>query len=369
MPELERIIFYHNRELEHSRFYEARKYGYMYQDFENEKLIKELHYEVEINCEISDTSNDFIFEINRKQIYINQQEPDLLVEQMLDKCSKALFPIKIIPANDGTLYEIYNHNEIVKRWQSLKEHLGTYYYSEIAYKILNKVQKLILNKDALEKSLNQDWFFHLYFSPLYIEYPLEKPQTYNWKSPVFGNQSIDYQTDQTIEQHYTATHKIIINAKGKSIDERSIDEVLRGLNYPQSKLQGKPYKPLESEMEVQYKLYGEDKSIFSIISTFNTKINATLNKVQKIALYHLVEDENFRPHSDVGEREAQEQFQNFQTMGDEDIIDLSKIFKNDTPKPNVFKESQEKVHFFVEEITPVQRKNSLEKFLSMFKKK
>nr|WP_315246318.1 hypothetical protein [uncultured Flavobacterium sp.] len=78
MPELERIIFYHNRELEHSRFYEARKYGYMYQDFENEKLIKELHYEVEINCEISDTSNDFIFEINRKQIYINQQEPDLL---------------------------------------------------------------------------------------------------------------------------------------------------------------------------------------------------------------------------------------------------------------------------------------------------
>ncbi|PAM95163.1 hypothetical protein B4N84_07730 [Flavobacterium sp. IR1] len=371
MSDSEKIHFYNNRELKHTTFHEARKYGYRYQDFENEKLIKEVHYEVEINCRTRNTYNDFVYEINRKQVYINNQEPDLLVEQMLDKCSKALFPIKIIPAADGTLYEIDNHDEIVKRWESLKNQLASYYYSEVAYKILNKVQKLILNKQELEKSLNQDWFFHLHFSPLYIEYPLEKAQTYNWKSPIFGNQSIAYKTDHTIVENYTATNKIIINAKGKSADERSIDEVVQGIDYPQAKLIGKPYTILESEMEVQYKLYGEDRSLFSIIATYTTKISESKNKIQKIGLYHLVEDEDFRPNSDIKSRRAQQQFQNFQTMGDEDIIDLSKRLRNDFPHPqtDTIKKPQETISLFVDEIPTVQRKSSLEKFLGMFKKK
>lgn len=371
MSDSEKIHFYNNRELKHTTFHDIRKYGYCYQDFENEKLIKEVHYQVEINCTTRNTYNDFVFEINRKQVYINNEEPDLLVEQMLDKCSKALFPIRIIPAFDGSLSEIDNYDEIVERWHSFKKQLSSYYYSEVAYKILNKVQDLILNKQELEKSLNQDWFFHLHFSPLYIDYPLGTAQTYNWKSPIFGNQSIVYKTDHTIAEHYTATNKIVINAKGKSNDERSINEVLQGIDYPQAKLMDKPYSTLESEMEVQYKLYGEDRSLFSIIATYTTKISESKNKIQKIGLYHLVEDEDFRPNSDIKSRRAQEQFQNFQTMGDEDIIDLSKRLKNDIPnyQPDTFKSSQEKINLFVDEIPTVQRKSSLEKFLDMFKKK
>jgi hypothetical protein len=367
MLNLEKIIFYKGRELKHSNFTKTRKFGYRYQDFENEKLIKEVHYEVDINCTNRHSYNDFVFEINRKQVYVNNKEPDLLVEQMLEKSAKAIFPIRIIPAEDGTLSEIDNHDEIVQRWRSLKEHLGSYYYSDIAYKILNKVQKLILNKQELEKSLNQDWFFHLYFSPLYIDYPLEKSQIYKWKSPVFGNQSIDYSVNHTIEEYYTATDKIIINAKGKSSDERSIGEVLQGIDYPKAKLQGIAYKTLESEMEVQYKLYAEDRSIFSIISTYKTKINDTKNKTQKISLYHLVDDEFFRPESDLGERRAREQFKNFQTMEDEDIIDISKRFKGYKHTPSS-KEPHEKISLFVEEIPTVQRKKTLEKLLGIFKK-
>lgn len=367
MLSLEKINFYKDRELKHSNFNKTRKFGYRYQDFENEKLIKEVHYEVDINCTTRHSYNDFVFEINRKQIYIDNKEPDLLVEQMLDKCSKAIYPIKIIPAQDGTLSEIDNHDEIVQRWRSLKEHLGSYYYSEVAYKILNKVQNLILDKQELEKSLNQDWFFHLYFSPLYIDYPQEAPEIYNWKSPVFGNQSIVYKVDHSIKEYYTATNKIIINAKGKSIDERSIGEVLQGIDYPQAKLQGKPYKALESEMEVQYKLYGEDRSIFSIISTYTTKINDAKNKIQKISLYHLVDDEFFRPESDLGARRAQEQFKSFQTAGDEDIIDISKRLK-DFKYTSSSKEPHEKISLFVEEIPTVQRKKTLEKLLGIFKK-
>ncbi|WP_433812737.1 hypothetical protein [Flavobacterium johnsoniae] len=367
MFSLEKINFYNGRELKHSSFHETRKYGYRYQDFENEKLIKEVHYEVEINCKTSNTYNDFIFEINRKQVYINNKVPNLLVGQMLEKCAKVIFPIKIIPAEDGTISEIENHKEIVQRWNSLKEHLGSYYYSEAAYKILNNVQNIILNKQKLERSLNKDWFFHLYFSPLYIDYPLQTPQTYKWKSPVLGNQSIDYKVNHTIDEYYTSTGKIIINAKGKSIDERSIEEFLQGIDYPKAKLQGISCKTLESEMEVKYKLYAEDRSIFSISSTYHTKISDTKNKIQKISLYHLIENEDFRPDSDVGARRAKEQFRNFQTIGDEDVIDISKRLKGYKHIPSS-QEPKEKISLFLEEIPTVERKSSLAKFLNMFKK-
>ena len=60
MSDSEKIHFYNNRELKHTTFHETRKYGYYYQDFENQKLTKEVHYEIEINCKTHNTYNDFV---------------------------------------------------------------------------------------------------------------------------------------------------------------------------------------------------------------------------------------------------------------------------------------------------------------------
>ncbi|MFH6963107.1 hypothetical protein ACHRVK_11970 [Flavobacterium plurextorum] len=370
MTDLKKISFHSNRLIEHAGFFETRKYGYQYQNFINEKLINEVHYEIEINCKPQNTWNDFVYEINRKQIYINQKEPQLLVEQMLDKSSKVIFPLKIATAKDGTMAEICNHKEIVDRWQSIKGQLGDYYYSETAYKVLNKIQKLIFNKLELEKSLQLDWFFHLYFSPIYIDYPLETPQDYHWKSPIFGNQTVDYLLSQTLKEYYTATNKVIINAKGKSIDERSIAEILNGITYPQAKLQNKPYQAVESEMEIQYKLYDEDRNPFSIIASINTKMDETNTKTQKIGLYHLVDDENFTPESDAKARKARAQFEQFQTMEEEGIIDLSKIFKDKKPSPpKVYVKNENPVQFYIKEEIPNATKKSLfNRLLSLLRK-
>lgn len=50
-------------------------------------------------------------------------------------------------------------------------------------------------------------------------------------------------------------------------------------------------------MELQYKLYEEDRSIFSIIGAYNTKITETKTKTTQIEIYHLPENSSFRPLS------------------------------------------------------------------------
>lgn len=293
MSDLKKVAFDKDTRINFYPFTQKRVYGFTSQNFENEKLISTVHYQIEIGCIDSNYSN-CVFEINRKQIYVNDLAPDLKIEKITEACAQVIFPIQVKVNRDGNIVKIVNHQAIKQRWSPVKERLLKYYQGNIA-EILLKSETVLLNENLLEKSICKNWFFHLYFKPLYISYPKNKSLDYIWDSPVFGNQIIKYDVNHTIEEHYSATNKIFINAKGKSIDERTIAEVLNGSSYPKSKMAGILVEPLKSEMEVQYKLYGEDRSIFSIIGTYKTKITEQKNKTTQMGIYHLPENSSYRP--------------------------------------------------------------------------
>jgi hypothetical protein len=315
-------------------FMEKRVYGFKCQNFENEELSNTVHYEIEVEC-IQSHYNNCIFEINRKQVFIDQQAPDLKIEQIAEACAQAIFPIRVKIDQEGSIVEIVNHKAIKQRWIPIKERLLKYYQGNIVPEIILRSETVLLNENLLEKSICKNWFFHLYFKPLYIGYTPDKLHDYIWESPVFGNQIIKYDVNHTIEEHYSATDKIFINAKGKSIDERTIDEVLNGCSYPKSKMAGIVVAPLKSEMEVQYKLYGEDRSIFSIIGSYKTKITEQKQKITQVEIYHLPENSSFRPQSGKVEKENRESYQSYKNKEDEDIIDIFATIKNHQPKPRL----------------------------------
>ncbi|EJL66531.1 hypothetical protein [Flavobacterium sp. CF136] len=296
MSDLKRVFLEKNTLIHFNPFSQNRVYGFMSQNFENDNLISTVHYKVDIVC-IQSYDNNFTFEINRKQVYIDNMAPDLKIEQIADISSQAIFPIRIKVSEEGSIIEITNHKDIIERWFPIKKRLSKYYCGNIVPEILHKIETTLNNKSLLEESICKTWFFHLYFKPLYTNYDQDEPHNYIWESPVFGNQIISYDIHQTIEEYYSATDKIFINVKGKSIDKRSINEVLNGCSYPKSEMTGIKIQPLESEMEVQYKLYGEDRSIFSIIGTYKTKITEKKHKTTQIEIYHLPENSSYRPQS------------------------------------------------------------------------
>ncbi|GGF16045.1 hypothetical protein [Flavobacterium limi] len=278
-------------------FSQNRIYGLTCQNFENDSLISSIHYEIQMLCIHSYENNFFSYEINRKQVYIDNTAPDLKIEQIADSCAQAIFPVQIKISEDRKIVEITNHNDIKKRWLVIKDKLSKYYEGHIITQILNKVETTFSDKALLSESICKTWFFHLYFRPIYNTYTKNKSLNFVWESPVFGNQIISYDVQQTIEEYYSATDKLFINIKGKSIDKRSVNELLNGYSYPKSEMSGIKTQPLESEMEIQYKLYGEDQSIFSVIGTYKTKITQKKYKTTQIEIYHLPENSSFRPSS------------------------------------------------------------------------
>ncbi|UPZ16238.1 hypothetical protein [Flavobacterium humidisoli] len=288
--------------LEFTPFSQTRTYGFICQNFENDQIINSIHFEVDVVCIQSYSNNNLSFEINRKQVYVDNLEPDLKIEQIADSSSKAIYPLNIKVSEEGNIIEITNHNDIKNRWLPIKKTLSKYYVGNIVSEILQKIESTLNNEILLKESICKTWFFHLYFKPIFNNYTKDESLNFIWKSPVFGNQIISYDVKQSIEEYYSATDKIFINVKGNSIDKRSINEVLNQYTYPKSEMSGIDVTPLKSEMEVKYKLYGEDRSIFSIIGTYKTTVTEKINRTTQIEIYHLPENSSFRPQSKPKQR-------------------------------------------------------------------
>lgn len=372
--DLKKVVFENSFNLSFGASAQKRIYGFCYESFQNDTLKDQIHYEVEVNFLEDNSGRNCIFEINRKQVYINNKIPSLKIEQIAEKASQAIFPLRIKMKKNGEIKEILTSNAIKKRWFAIKDDILKYYKGEVVAKVISKIEAVLLNDDLLKESIYQNWFFHLYFKPFYTDYTEKLKFKHIWDSPVFGPQFIQYGVVHTIKEHYDADDKININADGIAIDERSIEEIMEGYNFAKAQLSGETSEPVESEMNVDYRLYKEDRSIFSAIGTFETKIDENTQRKIQVEMYHFPDKSSFRPWSDVALKESKRIFQSYQNTDEDDIIDIASVSKKQQiqhPKPEkIIGLPPEPHHFYIpEEPDPVEKTSFWNSIKSSFKKK
>ena len=234
-------------------FYEKRKYGLSLENFKNEDLISKVHYEMEL-VYINKKSEFKILEINRKQLYTNNSQPDAVLEQLADAIGQTIFPIQINTEGNGKINSIENHDEIVERWQAKKEKLSSYYQGEIAEKIIAKATIYFNNPHAITDSLANNWFFNVVVQPIYGSYTTKKQVQNTSSFPIAGNNLLEFETTQTLGDIYTKTNKIIVDINAKAKDKS------------------------DAKATIQYKLNDTDNSLFSVIGTMT--VNETKTKIE-----------------------------------------------------------------------------------------
>ena len=371
---LKKVVFDNGYGLSFKASNQKTLYGFCYESFENNVLKTQIYYEVQIYCSEDNFSNSYIFEINRKQLYVNNKMPDSKIEQIVEKAAETIFPLKIKIKSTGEIEEILTGSTIQKRWLSVKENLLKYYQGETVAKVIYKIETVLLNDDLLKQSICQNWFFHLYFKPLYVDYTEELRYRFIWKSPVFGNQSIEYGAVHTIEEHYDTDDKINIKISGIAIEERTIEEIMEGYDFPKKYLSEEVTQPAESKMEVAYRLYKEDRSVFSVTGIFETKIQENIQQKIQVEIYHLAESSSFRPGSDVARKESQRIFQSYQNKEDDDIIDITLRIKRElekaTPKiERIMGTPRLKNDFYIPEEPIIKKRTSfIDKIKTVFTK-
>lgn len=372
--DLKKVVFENSFNLSFGAAIQKRTYGFSYENFLNDILKDQIHYEIEVDFLEDNSGRTCIFEINRKQVYLNNKVPNSKIEQIVEKASQAIFPLRIKMNTNGEIEEIMTSKTLEKRWFSAKDDILKYYKGETISKVISKIENVLLNDDLLKKSIHQNWFFHLYFKPFYTDYTEKLRFKHIWESPVFGPQFIQYGVVHTINEHYDQDGKISINADGIAIDERSIDEIKEGYNFPKAQLSGETVETVESKMNVDYRLYKEDRSVFSAIGTFITKIDENTQRKIQVELYHFPEKSSFKPWSDVALKESKRIFQSYQNKEEDDIIDIVSVSKKQHiqhPKPErIIGLPPEINQFYIpEEPDPVEKISFWNSIKSSFKKK
>jgi hypothetical protein len=195
-----------------------------------------LHYEIEISFVGKTENGDAVFNINRKQVYINNEAPDIQFYELADELAKAFYPLRLAVTKEGELAFVINYEEITERCTNAKNNIQEYYEGEIVNQCLKNFEKHYSNPNNILNALQADWFFQLYFMPKYGKYDtdwsLSKKHTLVYdklKSPIHINMA------SVIEKEYTASGKIQCNVIGSGFANTMYADSIIDITYKHEK--------------------------------------------------------------------------------------------------------------------------------------
>lgn len=147
------------------------------------------------NLEV-DSSGNFLCYVTLKNFLVNNNEPDLIMEQIAYKCRKPFETLVLIIARNGEIIGINNHPDILERWAVVKERLAIEYSGKEFEKYIGLVNEAIINPEVFLSKLKQDIFISQFFYPIYNEAFINFSKKNIEKIKFFN---INYQVDTILE--------------------------------------------------------------------------------------------------------------------------------------------------------------------------
>lgn len=197
----------------------ARSYGISikYDAYENQQPAKRIDYQVDLTIQqFKDLENTWQLCFNKNELFLNRHRPDLVSEQLANLTMKALYPVKVDVNKENEIFRgIVNHPDILKRWEDTAIRISEKYVGKYAELFIEKMNKKIQRKWAIQESLTYDMFWSVFFHPQYFSYEQNLTKDIVFEFPVFPYQQIRFAGEQVLQNNYTDydTYKTEFNAE------------------------------------------------------------------------------------------------------------------------------------------------------------
>ncbi|MBT2564809.1 hypothetical protein J7E50_25880 [Pedobacter sp. ISL-68] len=148
------------------------KYGVLIIFNEGEENSNEVKYEVRVTRLKPGKEGQPLFQIERiSDVFVNEILPDLVADRLAYAAGKVFYPLVITVDQNGGFQSIYNHQDILKRWESVKKKVLDNFEGGLVEDYVERMEKQLANADSINLAfLNNDWFIHTFFKPVYKEY-------------------------------------------------------------------------------------------------------------------------------------------------------------------------------------------------------
>lgn len=233
------------------------KYGVLITFNEGEEDSNEVKYEVRVTRLKPGKEGQPLFQIERiTDVFINETLPDLVADRLAYAAGKVFYPLVIAVDQNGGFQGIYNHQEILKRWQSVKKKVLDNFEGGLVEGYIERMEKQLANADSINLAFfNNDWFLQTFFKPVYKEYGQNHVTESIYKFPIVRGFNVEgYLTQEKLGAQSNSFGAIELVHNGTIMpleDELYITNKTTG-NY-----------------EGYYLLHPKFKRILSVVSDFN----------------------------------------------------------------------------------------------------
>lgn len=99
------------------------------------------------------------FQFERGEVTVNgEASSDYLAADLAAQCGEVLYPLQLSVASDGSITRIFNHAEILKRWQEKEPHLRDYFTGPEATGYITATGRTLQEEGAVLHAMQQDLF-------------------------------------------------------------------------------------------------------------------------------------------------------------------------------------------------------------------
>jgi len=232
-----------------------------------EKNLK-IHYQADFKFHKQQWENERVYSVNRGEIFVNNQKPDMSLFEIASKMAKSVYPIIFRVNKDNELTSIENYEDIRNRCNITIRELSDYYDGKVANNIINCFKNQYSNSSTLINQLQRDLFFELLFFPLHKEYTSKLTAETKCTFCFGSNKPIPFQLLHQINPEYTSSGKVIVNLT--SIGQTDENDIAN-----------------TNMFEATYILYPEDHSIMSVTGKSIITNYKNIPETIEFELYHL----------------------------------------------------------------------------------
>ncbi|WP_207802040.1 peptidoglycan-binding protein LysM [Flavobacterium aquariorum] len=178
-----------------------------------------IHFETSVKWMAVDPKGFHFFEIDRlSKTYINDTEPDTMMEELAAKTAEILYPLQIVVDLTGKWIDIHNYNQILERWENKKNEIVDYYEGEVAQIYIEHTEQSLTSKAALNDSLRSDLFLRALFNGIHIDYTTNHTFENNITFPLIKDEQASFLVQQKVTPFLEDRKWIKIEQKGDYLD-------------------------------------------------------------------------------------------------------------------------------------------------------
>lgn len=250
-------------------------YNVNYNIINNETVTSLIAFKISVECK-QKSNGHFLYEIDKSEIYINEEEPNYMLDTLAHKVSQAIYPLQIIVNEEGKYTGVHDFSTIEKRWKKTREEIQEYHQGDWVKDYLELTDKSFESESSFYFFLQSDWFLNSFFSGIYTNYsPFLKFEN-NVTFPILPKiKPLVFKVKQSIDDYLDEFNQVIVEQIGFLNDDRAKADIENGLPFSNYSLSNPDSEKAKGTFTSKYFINSKNNTIESLFLQCSIELEQT----------------------------------------------------------------------------------------------